>query len=605
MKYWEQNRKILETYYPGLAEKLEQSEDDWEGPLEIRGTPSGLPTLLVQGMHIHSPRDPAAEARRIAAAEPGDGPVAVFGFGLGYLPEAIAGTAPGRPLIILEKHPKILQKALEERDLTELLSRNRIVFVVGGSPEGITGALQLFSEPPAVLKNRNLVSLDESWYRDAENHLRAFAQRDEVNAATLRRFGRRWVRNLAKNREAIRDLPGIRFLAGSGRGFPVFLAAAGPSLDDIAPLLPEIRERCIVIAVDTSLRMLLRRGIEPDFAVSVDPQFWNARHLDRCDAPGCCLIAESAVYPQVLRRGFRRKLLCSSLFPLGRFIEDRVDPKGVLGAGGSVATSAWDFARILGSAEIWIAGLDLSFPDLKTHFSGALFEARFLAEAHRLRPAETYAHLALHGGFPFKAAAAGSGQVLTDRRLSMYAGWFERQFRNYPEIKSYLLSGRGLAIKGAAAAAPEDILSLPPRRGEIDARLAETFGAMDGGFGNPEAQQGREKQFNHALEELRKELDRIIAVSESAAAAAREAWKNASLLSPERREAVLAELDSANHTIIGSAAKDVAGFLFPPIEELESALKTPGQDPFRSHLELSFRLYEALAEAAEYNRKYL
>jgi hypothetical protein len=328
----------------------------------------------------------------------------ILGFGLGYAAEAAAKA--GRPLIIAESRRSLLRRALEERDLSSFLAGNTLAFVVGGNGESaVQAALGLFAAagPPALIRNRALMAADEAWYAGVERGILSYAGRSQVNSATLRRFGRRWVRNLGRNMEAIRDLPGIARLEGilAGGGIPVFLAAAGPSLDQAAPFLGEIRKRCVVVAVDTSLRFLLRRGLAPDFTVSVDPQYWNFRHLDRCPAPETWLIAEPAVYPPALRHPFRGVFLCRSHFPLGRFIEDRVEPKGALGAGGSVATSAWDFARILGAPSVWIAGLDLSFPGLKTHFKGALFEGRSHGESGRFVPSETWGFRVLQDGEPF------------------------------------------------------------------------------------------------------------------------------------------------------------------------------------------------------------
>ncbi|MDR1618555.1 MAG: DUF115 domain-containing protein, partial [Treponema sp.] len=387
MNHWEKNIGIIRRLYPGLADQLEgaggsaasggtaggEMEDgEWDGDekdILIRDAASGDPTMIIRGIHVHSNRDPRREGRRAAEGAAGEGPLVILGFGLGYGAEAAALLDPDRPLIVVERHVTVLRRALECRDLSRFLAPGKIVFVPGGSGEAAGAALRLFegrdpAERPALLKNRALTALNEGWYAAVEHRVSVQASRDDVNTATLRRFGKRWVRNLAKNMTAIRDIPGISGLAGlaaapAGRGpaasaaaedppIPVFLAAAGPGLDRAGPLLGEIAARCIVVAVDTSLRFILRHGVDPDFVLVVDPQFWNSRHLDRTDAAGVRLIAESAVYSPVLRHPFRETFLCGSLFPLGRFIEERVDPKGELGAGGSVATTAWDFARMLG-----------------------------------------------------------------------------------------------------------------------------------------------------------------------------------------------------------------------------------------------------------------
>jgi hypothetical protein len=289
---------------------------------------------------------------------------------------------------------------------------------------------------------------------------------------------------------------------------------------------------------------------------------------------------------------FARAFLCSSLFPLGRFIEDRLDPKGSLGAGGSVATTAWDFARTLGGSGIWIAGLDLSFPNLKTHFRGALFETRSLAESRRFNPAETWSVRALRDGHPFQAPSASGGEVLTDKRLSLYASWFENQFRRYPETKNYSLSPEGLHIPGFPVRPVEELLALPPRRAEINLLLAETFARIDAEFNSPAEREARAVRYKAACSDLLRGLETLKTLAAESADLAENAL-------PKDRDRLLQRLGDANRRIQESEVKDVAGFLFPPIAELEANLKTT--DPYERYLELSANLYRSLAETTEYH----
>jgi hypothetical protein len=628
--FWETNLRLIRRLYPGLAEQLESTPEKapapegedagWNGDeadMAVEAAAAGVPTLVIKGLHVHSNRDPVKEGRRLAESldEEGGRPVLVLGFGLGYGAEGAAARSPGRPLIIVERHVSVLKKALESRNLAPLLGSHHLIFVLGGTGEGVKAALGLFEQTaeagkPGIIKNRALMSFNEAWYRELERHINVWTSRGDVNTATLRRFGKRWVRNLSRNMAAIRDLPGITRLEGlagsqgDAPDIPVFLAAAGPSLDRVGPLLPDIFRRCLIVAVDTSLRFLLDRGVDPDFTLVVDPQYWNSRHLDRPPAPHTRLIAESAVYPPVLRRPCRGILLCGSLFPLGRFIEDRVDPKGRLGAGGSVATTAWDFARLLGSRNIWIAGLDLAYPEQKTHFRGALFEERFHAESTRRAPAETWSVRALRDGQPFKAARGGSpgGQVLTDRRLSLYAAWFENRFRRFPEIRNYRLFPQGLVMAGLEDASPPAILALPDRREEIDRRLTGIFKEITTEFYDAGQVRQRAERYEKARTALLGGLEHIKTAAERGAEIAEQALNT--MPATTDREAVLAALDETLRVITASEVKEAAGFLFPPPDgQDESSGGREGS--FRAYLTSSVKLYRALAEAAAYNLREL
>jgi hypothetical protein len=611
---WEKNAEVLKNQYPGLLEEITREEDETvltPEDIQIVTASSGDPSLCVKGINIHSGRDPAREGIRLAQVAAGSGPVVILGFGLGYAACAAAQVIEkGRPIIIAEKHRKLIVKALETRDLSGFLSNNRIIFVVGGTGEGITNALSIADgfisagerTEPAVIRNRALIDLDKEWYGVVEEKLRTWSMKDDVNSATLKRFGKRWVRNLSRNISAIRDYAGISRLAGLADGIadgaPVFLAAAGPSLDKARPFLQEIHKRCFTVAVDTSFRFFTDNGIQPDFVLVVDPQFWNSRHLDRCPCGNTALIAESAVYPPVLRLPFKNIFLCGSLFPLGSFVEKRVDPKGALGAGGSVSTTAWDFARTLGSKEIWIAGLDLAFPGLKTHFRGAVFETRSNTASRRFNPAETWVVRALRDGGPFKAPCASGGQVLTDRRLSLYAAWFENRFRQYPETRNYAVFQDGLAITGIQAATAETLLSLPERRAEIDKRLQAAFSQTDGDFNNPEEKQKRADRYAKAVCALISGLEEIKNAAQKGAGIAQQALK--SKIDSGKQNKVLKELDEIMRRITDSEVKEVAGFLFPA-EKTKNENESAAKDSFRVYLESANKLFSSLAQTVEIN----
>jgi len=623
MSFFDVNKKILLNQYPGLFEEI-NAKSDCDLTLEdikVETTPAGEPALCVKGIYVHSPRDPVREAQRLVQAQnTGAGPFVILGFGLGYAAQAAAGL--GRPVIIVEKYGNLLLKAMELRDFSEFLSNKNIIFIIGGAGDGIMNALAIASELAAagesdnesaqktsdekllsIIANRTLTGLDEEWYKNIEDKIRTWTMKDEVNTATLKRFGKRWVRNLSRNMNAIRDYPGISRLAGlasKDNPLPVFLAAAGPSLDKIGPLLRSIHNRCITVAVDTSLRFFNRNGVQPDFVLVVDPQFWNSRHLDRCifqyGSSKTVLIAESAVYPPVLHLPFRKIFLCSSLFPLGSFIEKQVDPKGKLGAGGSVTTTAWDFARSLGAQDIWIAGLDLAFPGLKTHFRGARFEEKANSVSCRLNPVETWVVRALRDGSPFRARSSAGGQVLTDRRLSLYAAWFENQFSKYGQIRNYCLFQEGLAIAGLEGANAETLLTLPERREEIDRRIETAFSKTEAEFNEPEETGKRSQRYVNAVSVLIGGLESIKNAAEEGAVVAKNALKRN--LKPYQQDKIVKDLDEITQRIANSEVKEVAGFLFPPVEKEED------KDVFRAYLKSSLKLFSSLAEAAAFNLKY-
>jgi hypothetical protein len=553
-----------------------------------------------EGAWLHSSRDPHAEARRLAEAclAPGVDTALLLGLGLGYGAEACLA-AGAEAIVACEADAASLKAAFRLRDMGALLADERVGLVVGGEPELVVTALELSGGRRAgILEIKALSSGHPEWFERARLAAGRWNAKGSVNENTLRRFGRLWVRNLARNLAPAASSPGVERLEGLFAGeaalsgaavppMPALVLAAGPSLDLVLPLIRELSRRALVVCVDTALRSLLRFGLEPDFLVVVDPQYWNWRHLAGLISPSSFLVSESAAWPVVFRAPRRGTFLGGSLFPLGRRIEAFAGGKGHLGAGGSVATSAWDLCRIMGCAPVWMAGLDLSYPEGRTHAAASLFEQRALASGTRLDPAASAQAAALVGGQSYDAPSADGGSVRTDQRMSLYAWWFESRFARPSSPPTFSLSRKGLAIPGLAQGSIEELLACPDRRGEIEAGLARAEAMRP-----PE---GSREGAAAGLARLCGQLDFIARAAEAAREAARAGMK--AFASGADCGPSLAALDLADAEVLSLEARDVAGFLLPPLRELAGRRARDLGESFAQ----SEALYRGLAESARYH----
>ncbi|MBL8968313.1 MAG: DUF115 domain-containing protein [Spirochaetaceae bacterium] len=592
------NLASLGARFPELAALVSGAE--YPGgypPLEPFLAAKGSPSARLGALALHSAYDPGLEAARLAAALPAAADtVLVLGFGLGYAAEAALAAGLER-VLVAEAEPGFLRAALALRDLRALLADERLGFVAGGRGEGLLCALEASgARRIGWLRLAAAEAASPEWYEVARAAAERFSAKESINENTLRRFGRLWVRNLAKNLPLVGRLPGTALLEGRFAGLPALVLAAGPSLDEVLPRLRDLRERCLLVCVDTALRSLLRAGVEPDFLVVVDPQYWNWRHLEGLRSPGSILVSESAAWPAVFRFEARAAFLGGSLFPLGRAIERAVGAKGELGAGGSVATSAWDLARLLGAAPLYMAGLDLSFPAGATHARASLFEQRALAAGRRLGPSESAQAAALLSAEPRGAPDNSGGLVRTDKRMTLYAWWFESRLARPASPATRTLSARGLAIPGMPLTDLEAILALPPRRAELDARLAAAA-ELAAGYARESGAAARAEAGRAAL---LADLGRIEATAFGAEALAREAGA-ALAAGAHAGDAVVARaldrLAAADAELLGNESRDVAGFLLPPMDELL------GRRPrdLRESLAQSEALYHSVADSARYH----
>jgi hypothetical protein len=291
---------------------------------------------------------------------------------------------------------------------------------------------------------------------------------------------------------------------------------------------------------------------------------------------------------------------------LGRFIEDAIGSKGILGAGGSVATSAFDAACLLRhdkTLPVFIAGLDLSYPALKTHYKGAHFEERALNIQYRFHPAEYETFSALHSAAPFWTEDRAGGKVLTDKRLGLYARWFEYKFSEQKNLPFYELSPHGRAIPGLKTASIDAIYAHPVCRKEIDLCKEKIFTALDAAWTRHEAKTARAERFNTAQLLLINSLKEIRAAAEKSARLAQKA------LSENCSSAETAQIyklfEITNQLAENSPVKNIIQFLSPDSTIPKAPPNNYPDDliEFHRYLKSSLEIYDQLAEIADFHIK--
>ncbi|MDR1625020.1 MAG: DUF115 domain-containing protein [Spirochaetia bacterium] len=588
MSFLEENLRALEAAGCDTAKIAEGCAG-----LEAFTARDGQVSATLDGVYVHSGFSPEKEAARLIQSLSPQAPrtLVVYGFGLGYHIEAFFAACPEGRAIVVEPDAAFFHAALKLRDFTCLFRRGGFRLLLAADPEALVQGLhECGEEAPQVLRLRPVYARNENYYKKADAVLARLASRRDINMNTLKRFGRLWVRNLARNMALIGSCPGICHIGGMFAGFPVLVAAAGPGLDAVLPRLAEIRKRCLLVAVDTSYAACLRSQAEPDFVVVVDPQYWNTRHLDRARQGKAILISESSTHPRIFRLLPGKTFLGGSIFPLGRYLEEATQPKGKLGAGGSVSTSAWDFARLIGGSPIIMAGLDLGFPSKNTHYRGSFFEDRMFSLSGRLWPGETQSCRYLYDGSPRMVPDNSGGEVLSDMRMLIYIWWFELQAKRYPAVKTLTLSAQGAKVGGIAPAALGEVLALPERRGEIDARIA----ALRGCAAEP-ADAGR---LGAALETLGEELGRLECLCDEGLRRTAAIRKRGSAARPT----ALAALGEIDEKILGLECRDIAGFLMAAALQ---SITASGDADMASALANAEKLYATLGESAKYHRAIL
>jgi hypothetical protein len=262
--------------------------------------------------------------------------------------------------------------------------------------------------------------------RNANESVRQLVQQLNGSFATTLAAGRLWMRNAISNFLAI-DSTLVGELCPADR--PVLLAAPGPSLEEAAPLIAEVRSRVELWALPSSSLLLHDDGLSPDLLVMTDPGYYSLHHI-QFSAPSCPLAMPLSAargawdLPWVDKDEFSAAPFF--LAQPGFFDKSLLEAAGIraplIAPHGTVAATALDLALASTRAPVIVAGLDMCTRDISLHARPNAFDRLLHIQSTRLSP---------HYSLSFQRAAAqrvqpvpGVAGVRASPSLRTYAGWF-------------------------------------------------------------------------------------------------------------------------------------------------------------------------------------
>ena len=338
---------------------------------------------------------------------------------------------------------------LQARNLSHVLLSDSLYLIIGEPVE----SLKDFLNPRSVKKITylpllNRTKLDKKKFDELQENIRLYQARVEINKNTLLKFGKLWVKNQTKNLPHMTYSNDISRVFGKFKNIPGIIVSAGPSMEIVIPYIKKLKESFLILAVDTAVKSLIEEGIEPDFVMSIDAQYWNAKHLDGVITEKTILVADSSIQPSALR-GFKNRIyFTKSTFPVGKYFEEKRAPFPKIASGGSVSTNIWDFALQLGLRELYFIGQDLGFPGFITHYKNSYFEKNMLICSNRHNPIETQSFNYIYSGFPTLVTSNSGKTIVSDKRMSIYIDWFKEKLKLNSINNCFNLSPNGCKIEG-------------------------------------------------------------------------------------------------------------------------------------------------------------
>ncbi len=464
---YQRNISFLSKHFPFLCGRILPVESITS--CSYRSEPE--PNIFYGGRPFHSPTDPLREAQNLVKdLRVRKGTIIIFfGIGLGYHIEEFkrryTGEAEQATLLVVERSLEAFSLLVHHRDISFLAGMRLFIgessdivqkFIDTLGPLSFTGY--------RIIELRGNVDAFDSYYGKIAGYFRRIMTGKLSDLLTRLAFENLWIRNIIDNLCFLAGRRSVRALRHTLLGKPAMVINAGPSLLHQLDTLKELSPWMHLIAVDTVLEPLLRYGIEPDFVITLDAGFFNFYDFHYLftgtkNRITSCLVADMVAYPQILRN-WKGELFfsetASTLNKNGAALVERhpllkefgtfFTSADYLDCGGSVSTTAVEFALHTGAHPVFVTGLDLAYSQFATHVNSSSHYNEYYKNANRLGPLPTLMAREISGRKLLKVPGLREKKVLSDFVFDNYRQWFGAREKYRDRV--FNVSDGGVRIPG-------------------------------------------------------------------------------------------------------------------------------------------------------------
>jgi hypothetical protein len=450
LKIWEANLSILSETHPHAATLLATAKalpDTEAKDLSLQLGRKGHLTLLTHDklgeFYLHSLYDPISEAKQTATKELNDpkiNVVVIFGFGLGYLVEEILKACDKKTrIIIVESRLDCLVTALSSRALDNVLSDERLLFILENDSKKAATKTNLelsFDKLKSwkIIATPQQTRFNQTYLKSYIDHLGACINQCVSSFSTSMNLSDHFLKNTVANLDAAAISPGVKLFVDCWKNRPAVIVAAGPSLNKQLATLHAYQHKILIVAVDKTWPILKAAGIKPHLIVAIDPR----RPCSWGDDPpqDVWFLSVSSCNPNVVHSINQQRIVSYGNPIHEKIFKHIIGERGVLHTGGSVATNAFSFARLMGASPLIMIGQDLAYTGGASHASGYLWP-RTLDQAKDSKG----------GGFREVEGYHGD-RVQVDRQLDSYRKWYEDFITAHPNDTIINATEGGAKIAG-------------------------------------------------------------------------------------------------------------------------------------------------------------
>ncbi|WP_157147255.1 motility associated factor glycosyltransferase family protein [Brachyspira pilosicoli] len=456
-------KKNIKAYPLNFLDLLDSAKKEDDISLEVIETKSkNLSAKVIKNgksVLLHSAYDPIKEANTLIKEIEDDVDVVfIFGIGGGYLINAIKKLNIN--IVVIEPSISFFNLLIDNFKLDKILEDSKITFFIGGNDiEDIEKFISLKTTKKVKFfitrSYSNLFTDDALFY---QTKVLSIIDKKTININTILRFDKLWAYNIASNVVEIATHYGVNRFFDKYKNIPAVVVSAGPSLEKNIRKLKELKDKAIIIAVDTAMKPLSSHNISPHFVITIDPQKKNSKYFRNVNFKDTVLIAESSVDNEAISSFKGAIYFLDSIFPLAKYFMKPLGKRGDITMGGSVSTAAYDFAIRIGANPIIMLGLDLSFPNHQTHIKGSYHEENFFTEIGKLDSYDSRIYKVLVSGNLREEKNVYGESVFTDSRFDMYRNWYEEQCKINSSKKFYNATEGGVIIKAMENITVDELL---------------------------------------------------------------------------------------------------------------------------------------------------
>ena len=434
------NLAALWTIEPALANAIESLHPQPSYP--IQQSKSGVPTVAVQNragaeVLLHSRYRPADEGTKLAEAAQPDKSVFFYcyGFGLGYHIESLFDAASDEAIFcVLEPDLRLLRTALESRDLSRLIESRRFIFLTrldkGELMVKLTPHSAMIGVGVGELVHPASLEVAPEFHQQMRLWIEEFSSFSRTSLNTVVLNSRRTAENISRNLGWYAAVPGLGRLRNRHQKQPAIIVSAGPSLRKNKHLLAGLRDKAVIIAVQTTLQPLVEMGVEPHYATSLDYHEICTRFYEKLPPTlRTELVAEPKANSAIMRMYPGPVSLLGNSFAESVLRELKLG-KPELTGGATVAHLAFYLAEHLGCDPIIFVGQDLGFTDGLYYTPGTSYEDVWRPELSRFCSVEMkqWEQIVRERFILRRIPDQQGAPMYTEERLFTYLQQFERDF---------------------------------------------------------------------------------------------------------------------------------------------------------------------------------